>query len=211
MMAVAHETVGGLTVSRETFAALQAFEAEVKRWNPTVNLVSRSSLDSLWTRHIDDSAQIFRACPPDASKWVDLGSGGGFPGLVIAALAREHLPRLSVTLVESDQRKATFLRQTARKLGLPVEVLSKRAESLPPQMADVVSARALAPLADLLELASLHLKAEGVALFPKGARHAEEVIDARRIWDFDLDIMPSASDPDAAILIIRKIHRATLT
>jgi 16S rRNA (guanine527-N7)-methyltransferase len=211
MMGVAHETVGGLSVSRETFAALQAFEAEVKRWNPTVNLVSRSSLDSLWLRHIDDSAQIFRACPSDASNWVDLGSGGGFPGLVIAILARELQPSLKVTLVESDQRKATFLRQTAQKLGLPVEILSKRAESLPPQMADVVSARALAALSDLLELANLHLKTEGVAVFPKGARHAEEVVEARRAWTFDLQSMPSASDPDAAILIIRKIHRATLT
>lgn len=211
MMAVTHETVGGLSVSRETFAALQAFEAEVKRWNPRVNLVSRSSLDSLWTRHIDDSAQIFRACPPDANKWVDLGSGGGFPGLVIAALAREHKPKLSVTLIESDQRKATFLRQTAQKLGLSVEVMAKRAESLPPQMADVVSARALAPLADLMELGSLHLKAEGVAVFPKGARHAEEVAEARRSWTFDLETLPSASDTDAAILIIRKIRRATLT
>jgi 16S rRNA (guanine527-N7)-methyltransferase len=211
MMAVAHETVGGLSVSRETLAALQAFEAEVKRWNPTVNLVSRSSLDSLWTRHIDDSAQIFRACPPGAIKWVDLGSGGGFPGLVVAALALEHQPKLSVTLVESDQRKATFLRQTAQKLGLPVEIQAKRAESLPPQMADVVSARALAPLGDLLELANLHLKTEGVAVFPKGARHAEEAAEARRSWSFDLETLPSTSNPDAAILIIRKIHRATFT
>jgi 16S rRNA (guanine527-N7)-methyltransferase len=208
MSALASDTVGGLSVSRETFAALQAFEVEVRRWTPTVNLVSRGSLDHLWGRHIDDSAQIFRACPPDAERWLDIGSGGGFPGLVVAVLARELKPGLKVTLVESDQRKAAFLRQTAQKLGLSVEVLAKRVESLPPQMADVVSARALAPLSDLLGLAFPHLTADGTALFPKGARHAEEISEARRFWSFDLESRPSASDPDAALLIIRKIYRA---
>jgi 16S rRNA (guanine527-N7)-methyltransferase len=173
-----------------------------------VNLVSRASLDHLWDRHIDDSAQIFQACPPEARHWLDLGSGGGFPGLVVAVLARELLPELRVTLVESDQRKATFLQQTAVKLGLSVEVLAKRIASLPPQRADVVSARALAPLTDLLGLALPHLNADGIALFPKGARHAEEVAEARRSWAFDLDSRPSASDLDAALLIIRKVYRA---
>jgi 16S rRNA (guanine527-N7)-methyltransferase len=202
------ETVGGLNVSRETIATLQALEAEVRRWTPTVNLVSRGSLDHLWGRHIDDSAQVFKACPGNAVRWLDLGSGGGFPGLVVSILASELQPALKVTLVESDQRKATFLRQTAQKLGLSVEVLAKRIESLPPQMADVVSARALAPLPELLDLAFPHLKPDGIALFPKGSRHAEEVSDARRSWSFDLDSVPSASDPDAALLIIRRFRRA---
>jgi 16S rRNA (guanine527-N7)-methyltransferase len=208
MKILMRETVAGLNVSRETIATLQAFEAEVRRWTSTVNLVSRSSLDQLWERHIDDSAQIFKARPDNAVRWLDLGSGGGFPGLVVAILASELQPGLKVTLVESDQRKATFLRQTAQKLGLSVEVLAKRIESLPPQMADVVSARALAPLTDLLDLALPHLKPDGIALFPKGARHAEEVSDARRSWNFDLDSVPSAADPDAALLIIRKLRRA---
>jgi 16S rRNA (guanine527-N7)-methyltransferase len=208
MKILMRETVAGLNVSRETIATLQAFEAEVRRWTSTVNLVSRSSLDQLWERHIDDSAQIFKARPDNAVRWLDLGSGGGFPGLVVAILASELQPGLKVTLVESDQRKATFLRQTAQKLGLSVEVLAKRIESLPPQMADVVSARALAPLTDLLDLALPHLKPDGIALFPKGARHAEEVSDARRSWNFDLDSVPSAADPDAALLIIRKFRRA---
>jgi 16S rRNA (guanine527-N7)-methyltransferase len=208
MNALEQATVGGVSVSRETIATLRALEAEVRRWTPTVNLVSRASLDHLWDRHIDDSAQIFQACPPEARHWLDLGSGGGFPGLVVAVLARELLPELRVTLVESDQRKATFLQQTAVKLGLSVEVLAKRIASLPPQRADVVSARALAPLTDLLGLALPHLNADGIALFPKGARHAEEVAEARRSWAFDLDSRPSASDLDAALLIIRKVYRA---
>jgi 16S rRNA (guanine527-N7)-methyltransferase len=210
MTSLLKETVGGQSVSRETIAALQAFEAEVRRWNPTVNLVSRASLDHMWERHIDDSAQLLQACPREATRWVDLGSGGGFPGLVIAIIARELLPNLKVTLVESDQRKAAFLRQTAQKLGVSVEIQAKRIESLPPQEADVLSARALAPLPELLGIACPHLNADGVALFPKGSRHAEEVSEARRSWYFDLDHLPSLSNPDAALLIIRKIHRAKL-
>lgn len=208
MMVLDVEKVAGLNVSRETIAALRTLEAEVRRWTPTINLVSRNSLGALWDRHIADSAQIFRACPPDAICWVDLGSGGGFPGLVVAILAHELRPQLRVTLVESDQRKAEFLRQTARKLGLDVDVQARRIESLPPQGADVVSARALAPLEELLDLAFPHLKPGGTALFPKGARHAEEISAARKSWIFDLDLLPSNVDTDAALLIIRKIHRA---
>jgi 16S rRNA (guanine527-N7)-methyltransferase len=208
MTALARETVGGLDVSRETMASLRAFEAEVRRWTPVVNLVSRGSLENLWDRHIEDSAQIFRASPADARLWLDLGSGGGFPGMVIAILAKELQPGLRVVLVESDQRKAVFLRQTAQKLLLEVTVLAERIELLPPQGADVVSARALAPLNDLLDLAVPHLKPGGIALFPKGARHAEEVAEARLSWSLDLESRPSTSSSDAALLIIRKAERA---
>lgn len=207
MMGLAQDTVGGLSVSRETMANLHAFEAEVLRWTTAVNLVSRASVEHLWDRHIADSAQVFRVCPPDARCWLDLGSGGGFPGLVVAILARQLQPDLRVTLVESDQRKAAFLRQTAQKLGLDVEVLARRIESLPPQAADVVSARALAPLVDLLKLSAPHMKPDAIALFPKGARHAEEVAEARRLWTFDLETVSSASQTDSALLIIRKLSR----
>lgn len=207
MMSLAQDTVGGLSVSRETIATLHVFEAEVLRWTTAVNLVSRASVEHLWDRHIADSAQIFQACPPNSRSWLDLGSGGGFPGLVVAILARELQPDLRVTLVESDQRKAAFLRQTAQKLGLDVDVLAKRIESLPPQSADVVSARALAPLVDLLNLSAPHMKPDAIALFPKGARHAEEVAEARRLWAFDLETLPSASQAEAALLIIRKLNR----
>lgn len=207
MIALMQDTVGGLSVSRETMDALRALQAEVLRWTPTVNLVSRSSIEHLWDRHIVDSAQVFRVCPPNARRWLDLGSGGGFPGLVVAILARELRPELRVTLVESDQRKAAFLRQTAQKLGLEVDVLAKRIESLPIQVADVISARALAPLAELLKLAAPHMGPDTVAVFPKGARHADEVAEARHLWAFDLETLPSDSQADAALLIIRKLNR----
>lgn len=208
MMPTSVHLVGGLSVSRETLEALEAFVALVQRWNPAINLVSKSTLEDLWGRHVLDSAQLFSYCPAEAKRWVDIGSGGGFPGLIVALLAKETMPELQVTLVESDQRKATFLRQAAQTLGLTVTVLSKRIESIPPLAADVVSARALAPLVELLGFAHPHIRHDGVVLFPKGARHAEELSEARNSWHFDLSRHPSLSDSAAAILEIRNINRA---
>ena len=199
--------LAGLNVSRETLAALRAFEALVQRWNPAINLVSKASLVDLWPRHILDSAQVFALCPDPAATWVDVGSGGGFPGLVVAILARELKPDLHVTLVESDLRKATFLRQAAQTLRLPARVLSERIESLAPLAADVFSARALAPLQDLLAYAERHMAPTGAAILPKGARYADELASAKASWRFDVDVRPSLSDAEAAILVIRNIHR----
>jgi 16S rRNA (guanine527-N7)-methyltransferase len=207
MMSQINTAIAGLDVSRETMARLRDLETEVQRWTKTVNLVSRSSVEHLWERHIVDSAQVFTVCPCTARRWLDLGSGGGFPGLVVAILGEQLLPDLRVTLVESDQRKATFLRQTANKLGLSVEVLAKRIESLPPHAADVISARALAPLVELLNLSAPHMKPDTTAVFPKGGRHAEEIAEARNFWAFELETIASASQPDAALLIIRKLTR----
>lgn len=200
--------VAGFTVSRETFDRLQEFERLVVRWTAVVNLISKASAQDLWQRHIVDSAQLLAFCPKAARTWLDIGSGGGFPGLVIAILAREKLPDLRVTLVESDKRKATFLRQAAQDLHLDVDVRSERAEAIEPANADVLSARALAPLADLLPHAANHMKPDSVALFPKGARFAEEIADARKAWAFEVAAHTSLSDSEAAILEIRNIHRA---
>lgn len=200
--------VGGVDVSRETLDALRAFEALVMRWNPAINLVSKATVEDLWQRHVVDSAQVFSLCPADARTWVDLGSGGGFPGIVVATLAKERKPGLRVTLVESDLRKATFLRQAAQTLSLPVSVLSKRIEAVEPMNADVLSARALAPLSNLLGFAERHLSPNGTAIFQKGARFAAEIAEARKAWTFDVDIKPSLSEGEAAILVIRNIHRA---
>lgn len=209
MMKQAEQSIAGINVSRETFLALQDFDALVRRWTPAINLVSKNSLPSLWTRHIADSAQVFLACPTDKVQiWVDLGAGGGFPGIVVAILAKELRPGLKVTLVESDLRKATFLRQAAQSLVLDVQVLSSRIETLPPMNADVISARALAPLSQLLGYASTHLSAGGTAIFPKGARFAEELADARNVWSFDVDTRPSLSEESSSILVIRNIQRA---
>jgi 16S rRNA (guanine527-N7)-methyltransferase len=208
MSDVAEVSIGGQSVSRETFEALKSFESLVQKWSPAINLVSKSTLVSTWDRHIADSAQVFASSPANAMSWVDLGAGGGFPGLVVAILAREKAPGLHVTLVESDLRKATFLRHAAQALALDVTVRSERIESLSLLNADVISARALAPLPLLLDLAAKHLRPDGVAIFPKGARYEEELFAAKAFWTFDVDARPSLSESGAAILVLRNIHRA---
>lgn len=194
-----------LGVSRETEAQLAAFTALVARWTPRINLISPASLPEIDTRHILDSAQLLAFAPPHWSHWADLGSGGGFPGLVIAILARETQPVARITLVESDQRKATFLRTAIRELSLAAEVHAARAETIAPLAADVLTARALAPLPALLPLALRHLAPGGRALFPKGRRAADEIAEARRTWRFDLTSHPSRTDPEARILQIEGI------
>lgn len=195
-------------VPRETSARLAAYAALLRKWNPAINLVSRTTLASLEDRHIFDSAQLFDLMPPEAGHWVDLGSGGGFPGMVIAILAADTAPDLRVTLIESDLRKATFLGTVARELGLSnAAVLSDRIEDTTPQAADVLSARALAPLPVLLNFAERHLARDGVALFPKGARYAQDLEVALETWRFTVQKIPSKTDPQAVILQLGGIAR----
>lgn len=194
-----------LGVSRETTDRLKSLEALLAKWNPAINLVAKSTIAEAWDRHILDSAQLYGHAPARVSHWVDLGSGGGFPGLVIAALAQELDPARRVALVESDQRKATFLREAARQLGLTVSVLADRIESVPPLGADVLSARALAPLTTLCGFAQRHLAPEGVALFPKGATHQQELAEAGRDWRFDVTIHQSEIDPASVVLELKAI------
>ncbi|MDX2483495.1 MAG: 16S rRNA (guanine(527)-N(7))-methyltransferase RsmG [Pseudodonghicola sp.] len=195
-----------LDVSRETMDRLNRFVAVLEKWNPRINLVSRNSMSEVWTRHIADSLQVFK-CTTPTGHWVDLGSGGGFPGLVIAILAKEIAPDLRVTLVESDQRKSVFLRTAAREAGVRCTVLSERIETLEPQGADIISARALADLEMLLEYAERHLKPSGVALFPKGATWEKECLAARQGWNFNAEQITSKTDPDAVILKIEGVSR----
>ena len=190
------------SVSRETLERLERFASLVTRWNPAVNLVSRASLAYLWERHIADSAQIFPLRPQAAHRWVDLGSGGGFPGIVVAILAREQAPEMTVSLVESDQRKAAFLREASRLLELRTDILCERVDIIPHLAADVISARALAPLSALCDMASRHLKPEGIALFMKGRGYAAELEEAKAEWRFDCTITPSTTEEGAAILRI---------
>lgn len=200
------EMLDALNVSRETFHRLELFEQVIRKWNPKINLVSKTSLDQLWTRHIADSAQVFR-CVPAPGSWVDIGSGGGFPGLIIAILAAEEAPETQVTLIESDQRKSAFLRNAARECGVKVTVLSKRIEQVEPQNADVLSARALADLSLLLEFSERHLSNEGTAVFPKGVTWKKEVDNARKQWRFDAEPVKSKTEEEAVILKIRGVAR----
>ncbi|MGR3761264.1 16S rRNA (guanine(527)-N(7))-methyltransferase RsmG [Roseobacteraceae bacterium NS-SX3] len=196
----------GLNVSRETLDRLECFEGVIRKWNPRINLVSRKSLEDLWMRHIADSVQVFR-CADDPEHWVDIGSGGGFPGLIIALIAASEAPKMRVTLIESDQRKSAFLRTAARECGAVVTVISQRIEQAEPQGANVLSARALADLSLLLEFSERHLHPEGTALFPKGASWKKEVDNARERWRFDAEPIRSLTEPDAVILKIRGVAR----
>lgn len=195
-------------VSRETLHRLTEFEALVRKWNPVINLVSRSTLDAIWDRHFRDSAQVFLVAGEEFRKWVDLGSGGGFPGTIAAILAREKVPDGNFVCIESDIRKCEFLRTVGRALDLSLTVFSRRIEDTPPQNGDIVSARALAPLSNLLAYAQRHLATDGSALFLKGKSWQQEVDDARKSWRFDLEAKPSETDPEAALLKIRNIAGA---
>lgn len=192
-------------VSRETLERLRRLEALIAKWNPAINLVAKSTLGQVWGRHILDSAQLFRSAPSGAHHWVDLGSGGGFPGLVIATLATELRPDLAVTMVESDQRKAAFLRQASHELGLKTAILAQRIESAEPQNADILSARALADLPTLLAFSLRHLQPNGLALFMKGASWQQEVEQASKDWRFDISTHPSTTDPQGVILALKAI------
>ena len=196
-------------VSRETSDRLRAYAAALEKWNARINLVAPATVADLWDRHIRDSAQVFTLAPRDAAHWVDLGTGGGLPGLVCAILARDQMPDCRFTLIESDQRKAAFLLTIARELDLPqVQVLAQRIEAAAPQNAGIVSARALAPLAPLLGLVARHLAHGGVALLPKGKSHAAELEAARQQWHFAATSHASITDPLARVLEIKELSRA---
>ncbi len=198
----------GLDVSRETLQKLEHYADLVTKWTQRINLIAPSSIDDIWHRHIVDSAQLVVLAPETAKSWVDLGSGAGFPGLVVATIRSETHPDGWVTLVESDQRKAAFLRQAAREISVPVTIRTDRAESMTPAGSDVLSARALAPLVNLLPLALRHLAPKGTAIFPKGRNAAAEIEEARKSWRFDLAIRDSLTDQEGRILRIERIERA---
>jgi 16S rRNA (guanine527-N7)-methyltransferase len=197
-------TAKGLNVSRETFDCLATYVALIQKWSPTINLVSKSSLPQIWTRHIIDSVQVSEIVATSVDTWVDLGSGGGLPGMVVSILR----PNTAVTLIESDTRKATFLRTCIRELGLNARVVAQRIEIVKPLAAQVVSARALAPLPQLLDLAQRHLAPEGIAILPKGRTAEEELAEAHKTWSFDYKLIKSQTDPNAKILRIERITRA---
>ena len=193
-------------VSRETFERLEAYVALIEKWNPKINLVSRSSLPEIWDRHIWDSAQIFDIAV-EGSVWADFGSGGGLPGIVLAIFAKELRPDMQFYLVESDQRKCAFLRNAVREIGLNVKVHAERIEVLDPIGASVISARALTDLNGLLEFVERHSAKNGVAILPKGETWEKEILQAQENWSFKYEEITSKTNNDAAILKIKDFAR----
>jgi 16S rRNA (guanine527-N7)-methyltransferase len=168
---------GIVPVSRETLARLEAYAAQLTLWSARINLVGRSTLADLWRRHILDAAQLQPLLPASARRLIDLGSGAGFPGLVLAILG---VP--GVELIEADSRKCAFLREAARVTETDVTIRPCRIQAVPPHPVDVVTARACAPLDRLLELAEPFLASGSEAWFLKGERAAEELTLARKHW-----------------------------
>lgn len=193
-------------VSRETFSDLKKFETLVQKWTKVINLVSVRDATAVWSRHILDSLQVYENAPA-GDHWVDLGSGGGFPGIVAAILSKGDGLKHRFTLVDSDQRKCTFLRTVSRELCLNVQVIDARIDALGPLEADILSARALDDLGGLLGFAEHHLKRDGTALFPKGATWKSEHEEAQLLWSYDLQAIESKTNPEAAILKIMEIAR----
>jgi len=193
-------------VSRETIRRLELYAGLLQKWQKAVNLVSASTLPHVWHRHFADSAQLARLVPPEATSIVDLGSGGGFPGLVLAIVLAERAP-VRVSLVESDERKATFLHEVARQTGVAVDILATRIESPETQArlhgVDVVTVRALAPLSRLLRLAAPIFAAGTVGLFLKGRSVQREIEEASAGWRFDVELIPSLTEADGYVAVVR--------
>ena len=188
-------------VSRETNALLQRHLQLLRQWQPRINLVAASTLDDAWQRHVVDSAQLLDHIPTDAQNIVDIGSGAGFPGLVLAILGAP-----GVTLIEADKRKAAFLREAARAVGCTdVQVLAGRVEDAQVR-ADVVTARALAPLPQLLSWSAPLLNENGTCIFLKGRNHGRELTDARKIWNMRVTLHPSCTSPESRIMKIDEIR-----
>lgn len=193
-----------LSVSRETEEKLASFVDLLLRWNGRINLVSARSAEDVWHRHIADALQLLPLAPPAPERVIDIGSGAGFPGLVLAvATGRE------THLVEADKRKAAFLSQAAARLGLPnVRVHPRRVEAAPLPKAALLTARALAPLPVLLRHAHALLAPGGVALFPKGRTAEQELTNASRDWIMRAERFPSRTDPASTIFRISEIRPA---
>ena len=189
-------------VSRGTMDRLDAFADLLRCENEKTNLVSRASLDQLWLRHIADSAQLLRFAPAGAS-WVDLGSGAGFPGLIAAALRQGP-----VTLIEERRLRADFLRRAAETLGVRVEILQMRCERVPARPFGVISARALAPLAKLLELGTGLSTTNSVWILPKGRNAQSELEALDASWQGAFRLEPSVTDPEAQIIVAEGVRRS---
>jgi 16S rRNA (guanine527-N7)-methyltransferase len=189
-------------VPRETLDRLAVYEGLLRKWNAAINLVAPASLGQLWERHFADSAQLLPLIPRASRGLVDLGSGAGFPGLVLAILG---VP--DVHLVESDTRKATFLREAARATGTAATVHAARAETVSGVFADVVTARALAPISDLLPLAVRFLRPGGVCLFLKGRTVESELTQTGESWTMTIERFPSVTDPSGTVVRLSEIAR----
>ena len=196
-----------LDVSRETLDTLKRLEDLIILWNPAINLVSNNSISDLWNRHIIDSAQVFTCISPKTGLWMDVGSGGGFPGIVVSIIAKELAPDLRTVLVECDNRKCVFLRTAIRELGLSAKVVNDRIENVIFSDVLYLSARALSNLNNLLFMVENNVSRETVCIFPKGRSHKKELAESQKNWKFDLRAIESNTSEEGKIIVLRGLER----
>lgn len=197
--------MGVQNVSRETTEMLHHYEALLERWTRKINLIAPSTIDDIWTRHIEDCACAVQHVQNPSGHWVDVGSGGGLPGLVSAILYRAY--PVKWTLVESDKRKCAFLRTVVRELALNVHIAAERFEEISLVPPDILSARALADLNKLLDMTSAYHHSGCTFLFMKGRAWREELQVAEQRFQFSLEVHPSVTDTDSATLLISNVQR----
>lgn len=192
----------GQNVSRETFLALGVYHEELIKWQKAINLISKTTVEEIEERHFLDSAQILKFIPPSTKTIIDVGSGAGFPGLVLSLLQPT-----SVTLIESDQRKATFLNHIILKTNSTAKVICDRVETLGSLKADLITARGFAPLKRLLELTAPLFTPSTTFLLLKGKSYLEEINEAQRGWDFKVSVHSSITDCQGKILEVKEVSK----
>lgn len=193
-------------VSRETLNLLKAYEASLCEWQQKMNLVSKNSLPEAWKRHFLDSMQLFSLLPKSAKIVYDFGSGAGFPGMVLAIMAKSETPYLKFKLVESIKKKTLYLNAVKELTGANVEIINERIENISPQIADAITSRAMCALPDLLKYARPFCGKKTKLIFLKGRSYEQELNTARNEWEFELEILPNQESDDGVILVITGLH-----
>ena len=202
-----NEFIKSLNVSRETLKGFYEYKTLLSKWNEKINLVSKNTLVDVWERHFLDSGQIIKHLEASGKRWVDVGSGAGFPGLVVALLLRDRKIDCDLVLVEKNPKKCFFLNEIIRKLNLSVEVVNDNIYTLEPLNADILTTRAFSELNNLIEIAFRHRKKEGICLFLKGENYRIELDKTLNYWFFDYDIVDSLSSSSGKIIRVKKIFK----
>lgn len=194
-------------VSRETIDELRAYEASLKEWQSKLNLVSRASLETAWERHFLDSMQLYHLIPKNAKIMYDFGSGAGFPGMVLAIMLKNRTPYLNINLVESIKKKTAYLNEVKRITNTGVNIINDRIENIRPQIADVITSRALASLDKLFGYTERFFGKNTKCIFPKGRSYEEEIKEAQKHWKFNVEVLPNEQSDEGVILVITNISK----
>ena len=194
-------------VSCETFYQLKTYQSLLEEWQVKFNLVSNSSIKDAWNRHFLDSAQLFQYIPKEAKNMIDFGSGAGFPGMVLAIMAKEKTPYLKVVLVDSIRKKTVYLKEVAQKTNTSVNIINDRIENIPNQKFDIITSRAMTSLSDLLKYSYPFCHKNTLCIFPKGRNYALELKEAHVKWNFKCVIKASEQSEEGKILIVNNIRK----